>query len=167
MSIELVILSNHLILCHSLYLLPSIFPPWYIFIKRQPYFSYCIFWVLHKRDKLKGTGLNNIIWKRSWEIEITNAEGGHISYVINLTQALQLLASLKLQYIPWPFASRSLDSEKTNIFAWFPLKSEPVIVANKQTNKQIKPLILSNNCITIPQSIWSLFSRLSGSLIQN
>ena len=49
MSVELVMLSNHLILCHTLLLLPSIFPSIRIFssesalhIKRPKYWSFCI-----------------------------------------------------------------------------------------------------------------------------
>ena len=79
MSVELVMLSNHLILCHTLLLLPSIFPSIRIFssesalhIKRPKYWSFCISpsnehsGLISFRTKKQFRGKGNLLVKVRW-----------------------------------------------------------------------------------------------------
>ena len=66
MSIELVMLSNHLILCHPLLLLPSIFPSIRVFSKES---ALCIRWPKY--------------WSFSFSISPSNAHPGLISFRTN------------------------------------------------------------------------------------
>ena len=78
MSIELVVLSNHLILCLLLFLLPSIFPSIKVFF---------IEWTLHIRW-IK-------YWSFSFSISPSNKYPGLISFRIDWFDLLAVLGTLK------------------------------------------------------------------------
>ena len=66
MSMELVMPSNHLILCHPLFLLPSIFPSIKVFSSKS---ALCIRWQKH--------------WNFSFNISPSNEYSGGISFRID------------------------------------------------------------------------------------
>ena len=78
MSIELVMLSNHLILCHPLLLLPSIFPSIKIFSNES---------ALHIRWPK--------YWSFSFNISPSNEHPGLISFKIDLLDLLAVQGTLK------------------------------------------------------------------------
>ena len=78
MSIELVMPSNHLILCHSLLLLPSIFPSIRVFSNES---VFCIRW---PKD-----------WSFSFSISSSNEYSGLISFMIDWFDFLAVQAALK------------------------------------------------------------------------
>ena len=77
-SIESVMLSNHLILCHSLLLLPSIFPSIRIFSKKS---AFCI-----SQPKY---------WSFIFSISLSNEYSGLISFRINWLNLLAVQGTLK------------------------------------------------------------------------
>jgi len=83
MYIELMILSNHLILCHSLLLLPSLFPSIRVFSNKL---AVCIRWSKY--------------WSFSFSISPSNEYSGLISFRINWFDFLEVQGTLKslLQY---------------------------------------------------------------------
>ena len=86
MSIESVMLSNHLILCHSLFLWSSIFPSIRVFSSES---------VLHIRWPK--------YWSFSFSISPSNERSGLISFRIDLFDLLAVQESVKslLQYHNW------------------------------------------------------------------
>ena len=78
MSIELVMLSNHLILCHSLLLLPSIFPSIRVFSNES---ALCIRWPKY--------------WSFSFNISPTNEHLGLISFSMEWLDFLVVQGTLK------------------------------------------------------------------------
>ena len=82
-SIESVILSNHLILCHPLLLLPSIFPGIRVFSNES---ALCIRWPKY--------------WSFSFSISPSNEYAGLISFRMNWLDLLAVQGALKnlLQY---------------------------------------------------------------------
>ena len=78
MSIELVMPSNHLILCHPLLLLPSIFPSIRVFSKES---LLCIRWPEY--------------WSCSFSISPSNKHSGLISFRINCFDLLAVQGTLK------------------------------------------------------------------------
>ena len=69
-SIELVVSSNHLILCHTLLLLPSIFPSIRVFSNKSVFFFFfCIRWPKY--------------WSFSFTISPSNEYSGLISFRID------------------------------------------------------------------------------------
>ena len=78
MSIELVMLSNHLILCHPLLLLPSIFPSIRVFSNES---------ALHMRWPK--------YWSFSFNISTTNEHPGLISFRMNWLDLLAFQGTLK------------------------------------------------------------------------
>ena len=83
MYIELMILSNHLILCHSLLLLHSLFPSIRVFSNKL---AVCIRWSKY--------------WSFSFSISPSNEYSGLISFRINWFDFLEVQGTLKslLQY---------------------------------------------------------------------
>ena len=83
MSIELVIPSNHLILCHPLILLPSIFPSIRVFSNES---ALCIRWPKY--------------WSFSFNISLSNEHWGLISFRMDWLDLLAVQGTLKnlLQY---------------------------------------------------------------------
>ena len=83
MSIESVMPSNHLILCHPLLLLPSIFPSIRVFLNES---ALCIRWPKH--------------WSFSFNISPSNEHPGLISFRMDLVDFLAVQGTLKslLQY---------------------------------------------------------------------
>ena len=83
MSIELVMLSNHLILCHLLLLLPSIFPSIRVFSNES---ALCIMWPKY--------------WSFSINISPSNEHSGLISFRMDWLDLLAVQGTLKilLQY---------------------------------------------------------------------
>ena len=77
MSIELVIPSNHLILCHSLLLLPSIFPSIRVFSNES---------ALHIRWPK--------CWSFSFSLSLSNAYSGLISFRIDWLHLLAIQGTL-------------------------------------------------------------------------
>ena len=78
MSIESVIPSNHLILCHPLLLLPSIFPSIGVFSNES---ALCIRWPKH--------------WSFSFNISPSSEHPGLISFRINWLDLLAVQGTLK------------------------------------------------------------------------
>ena len=78
MSIELVMPSNHLILCHPLLLLPSIFPSITVFSNES---------VLHIRQPE--------YWSSSFSISPSNECSGLISFMIDWFELLAVQGTLK------------------------------------------------------------------------
>ena len=78
MSIELVMPSNHLILCHSLLLLPSIFPSIRVFSNES---ALCIRWPKY--------------WSFSFSISPSNEYSGLISFSIHWFDLLAVQATFK------------------------------------------------------------------------
>ena len=78
MSIELVMPSNHLILCHPLLLLPSIFPSIRVFSKKS---------VLHIRWSK--------YWSFTFNINPSNEHSGLISFRMDLLDLLAVQGTLK------------------------------------------------------------------------
>ena len=78
MSIELVMLSNHLILCHPLLLLPSIFPSIRVFSNES---ALCIRWPKY--------------WSFSFNISPSNEYSGLISFRIDWLDLLAVQGTLK------------------------------------------------------------------------
>ena len=78
MSIESVILSNHLILCHPFLLLPSIFPSIWIFSRES---VLCIRWPKY--------------WSFSFSINPSNEYSGLISFRIDLFDLFALRGTLE------------------------------------------------------------------------
>ena len=83
MSIELMIPSRHLILCHSLLLLPSIFPSIRVFYNES---ALCIRWPKY--------------WSFSFSISPSNEHPGLISFRMDWLELLAVQGTLKslLQY---------------------------------------------------------------------
>ena len=77
MAIELVMPSNHLILCHPLPLLPSIFPSIRVFSNES---------VLHRWPKY---------WSFSFNISLSNEDSGLISFRIDWLDLLAVQGTLK------------------------------------------------------------------------
>ena len=92
MSIELVMPSNHLILCHPLLLLPSIFPSIRVFSSES---ALCIRWPKY--------------WSLSFNISLSNEYSGLLAFKIDWLNLLAVQGTLKclLQHhsskasIPW------------------------------------------------------------------
>ena len=78
MSIELVMLSNHLVLCHTLLLLPSIFPSFRVFSNES---AFRIRWPKY--------------WSFSFSISPSKEYSGLISFRIDLFYLLTVLGTLK------------------------------------------------------------------------
>ena len=78
MSIELVMSSNHLILCRPLLLLPSIFPSIRVFSNESPL---CIRWPKY--------------WSFSFNISLANEHPGLISFRMNWLDLLAVQGTLK------------------------------------------------------------------------
>ena len=78
MSIELVTLSNYLILCHPLLLLPSIFPSIGVFSNES---ALCIRWTKY--------------WSFSFSISLSNENSGLISFRIDWLDLLAVQGTLK------------------------------------------------------------------------
>ena len=78
MSIELVMLPNHLILCCPLLLLPSIFPSIRVFFNES---ALCIRWPKH--------------WSFSFSISLSNEYSGLISFMIDWFDLLAFQETLK------------------------------------------------------------------------
>ena len=78
MSIELVMLSNHLILCHPLLLLPSIFPSIRVFSNES---ALHIRWTKY--------------WSFSFSISLSNGNSGLISFRIDWLDLLTVQGTLK------------------------------------------------------------------------
>jgi len=78
MSIELVMPSNHLILCHSLLLLPSIFPSIRVFSNES---VLCIRWPKH--------------WSFSFSISSSNEHPGLISFRMDWLDLLKVQGTLQ------------------------------------------------------------------------
>ena len=74
MSIELVMTSNHLILCHPLLLLPSVFPSMRVFAKESAF---------------------HIRWPKYLSISLSKEYSGLISFVINWFDLLAFQGTLK------------------------------------------------------------------------
>ena len=93
MSIKSVMLSNHLILCHSLLLLPSIFPSIWVFSNES---ALCIRWPKY--------------WSLSFSINPSNEYSGLISFRMDWLDLLAVQGTLKslLQH----------HSSKASIFWW-------------------------------------------------
>ena len=83
MYIDLMILSNHLMLCHSLLLLPSLFPSIRVFSYKL---AVCIRWSKY--------------WSFSFSISPSNEYSGSVSFRINWLDFLEVQGTLKslLQY---------------------------------------------------------------------
>ena len=95
MSIESIIPPNHLILCHPLLLLPSIFPSIRVFSKEL---ALCIRWSKY--------------W--SFSISSSNAYSGLISYRIDWLDLLAVQGTLK-SLLPTP-QSKSINSSGLSLF---------------------------------------------------
>ena len=78
MSIESVVLSNHLILCHPLLLLPSIFPSIRVFSNES---VFCIRWPKY--------------WSFSFSISPSNEYSGLVSFRMDWLDLLAVQGSLK------------------------------------------------------------------------
>ena len=78
MSIELVMLSNHLILCHSLFLWPSVFPSISVFSSES---ALCIRWPNY--------------WSFSFSISLSNEYPGLISFIIDFFDLLTVQGTIK------------------------------------------------------------------------
>ena len=78
MSIELVLLSNHLILCHSLLLLPSIFPSIRVFSNEL---ALCIRWPKY--------------WSFSFSVSPSNEYSGLVSFRMDWFGLLAVQVTLK------------------------------------------------------------------------
>ena len=78
-SIELVMLSNHLILCHPLLLLPSVFPSIRVFSNKP---ALCIRWPKY--------------WSFSFNISPSNAHLGLISLRMNWSDLLAVQGTLRV-----------------------------------------------------------------------
>ena len=78
MSIELVIPSNHLILCHPLLLLSSIFPSIRVFSNES---AFCIRWLKY--------------WSFSFNINPSNEHSGLISFTMDWLDLLAVQGTLK------------------------------------------------------------------------
>ena len=93
LSIKSVMLSNHLILCHSLLLLPSIFPSIWVFSNES---ALCIRWPKY--------------WSLSFSINPSNEYSGLISFRMDWLDLLAVQRTLKslLQH----------HSSKASIFWW-------------------------------------------------
>ena len=78
MSIELVMPSNHLILCHPLFLLPSIFPSIRVFSNES---TLCIRWPKY--------------WSFNFNISPSNEHSGLISFRIDWLNLLAVQGTLK------------------------------------------------------------------------
>ena len=89
MSIELMMPSNQLILCHPLLLLPSIFPSIRVF---SNVLALCISWLFVPE-----------YWSFSFSISLSNEYVGLISFRINLFDLLAVQGTLKslLQHHSW------------------------------------------------------------------
>ena len=83
MSIELMIQSNHLILCRPLFLLPSVFPSIRVFSNESVLY---IRWLKY--------------WRFSFSISLSNGNSGLISFRMDLLDLLAVQGTLKslLQY---------------------------------------------------------------------
>ena len=79
MSIESVMPSNYLILCHPLLLLPSIFPSIRVFSKEL---VLCIMWPKY--------------WSFSFSISLSNEHSGLVSFKIDWFDLLAVRATLKI-----------------------------------------------------------------------
>ena len=78
MFIESVMLSNHLILCHALLLLPSIFPGIRVFPSES---TLCIIWLKY--------------WSFSFSISPSNKYSGLISFRIDWLDLLEVQGTVK------------------------------------------------------------------------
>ena len=87
MSIELVILSNHLILCCCLLLLPSIFPIIGVFSSEL---ALCTRWPKH--------------WSFSFSISPSNENS--VLIFLGLTGLISLLSTLRVYYLPCSYISQ-------------------------------------------------------------
>ena len=83
MFIELVMLSNHLILCHPLLLLPSVFPSIRVFSSES---AFCIGWPEY--------------WSFSFSISPSNEYSGLISFRIDCFDLLAVQGTLKSSPTP-------------------------------------------------------------------
>ena len=86
MSIELVMPSNHLLFCHSLLLLPSIFPSIRVFSNES---AFCLRWPKY--------------WSFSFSISLFNEYSGLISFRTDWLDLLAVQGTLKslLQHTVW------------------------------------------------------------------
>ena len=78
MSIESVMPSNHLVLCHTFRLLPSIFPNIRVFSKES---AFCIMWPKY--------------WSSSFNISPSNGYSGLISFRMDQSDLLKVQGTLK------------------------------------------------------------------------
>ena len=92
MSIELVMPSNHLILCHPLLLLPSIFPSIRVFSSES---LLCIRWPKY--------------WSCSFSISPSNEYSGLISFRID---CLDLFVGSKIT-VNWDYSMKELEQHRT------------------------------------------------------
>ena len=94
MSIELVMPSSHLILCHPLLLLPSIFPSIRVFSKES---ALCIRWPKY--------------WSFSFNISPSNEHPGQISCRMDWLDLLAVQGTLKSLLQPiWPHRPRLITT---------------------------------------------------------
>ena len=94
MSVELLMLSNHPVLCHPLLLLPSIFPSIRVFSNELAL---------------------RIRWPKYWSFSISpsNEYSGLISFRINWFALLAVPGTLKSLIIPWGTLSPGISNEFT------------------------------------------------------
>ena len=97
MSIELVMLSNHFILCHPLLLLPSIFPSIRVFSNES---ALCIRWPKY--------------WSFSFSISPSNEYSGLASFRIEWFDLLDVQGTLKSSLAPQFESISFLVSLRTN-----------------------------------------------------
>ena len=104
MSIELVMPSSHLILCHTLLLLPSIFPSIRVFSNES---ALCIRWPKY--------------WSFSFNISPSNEHSGLISFSMDWLDLLAVQETRKnlLQH----------HSSKTSILQWSALFYSPTLIS--------------------------------------
>ena len=99
-SIELVMSSNHLILCHPLLLLPSIFPSIRVFSNES---VLCIRWTKY--------------WSFSFSINLSNEYSGLISFRMDWLDLLVIQGTLKslLQGLPWWLSGKEPACQSGNL----------------------------------------------------
>ena len=138
MSIELVMLSNHLLLCCPLLLLPSIFPSFRVFSNES---------VLHIRWPK--------YWSFSFSISPSNAYSGLISFRMNCLDLLvvqfssvQSLSRVRLFATPWT-AARKASLSIANSRSLLKLMSIELVMPSNY-------LLLCHPCLLLP----SVFPRI-------
>ena len=103
MSIELVMPSNHLILCCPLLLLPSIFPSIRVFSNESA--------LLIRRPKY---------WSFSFSVSPSNEKSGLISFRIDWFDLLAVQGTLKSLSVPLNFSNSNLNLNFFSILIFIP-----------------------------------------------